>query len=31
MNFAGMIDNADPAKPRLISIFPTPSAAGSAL
>ena len=24
MNFAGMIDNSDPAKPRLISIFPTP-------
>ena len=24
MNFAGMIDNADPAHPRLISIFPTP-------
>ena len=23
-NFAGMIDNADPAHPRLISIFPTP-------
>ena len=24
LNFAGMIDNADPAKPRLISIFPPP-------
>jgi hypothetical protein len=24
MNFAGMIDNSNPAKPRLISIFPTP-------
>jgi hypothetical protein len=24
MNFAGMVDNADPAHPRLISIFPTP-------
>jgi hypothetical protein len=24
MNFAGMIDNANPAHPRLISIFPTP-------
>jgi len=24
MNFAGLIDNSDPAKPRLISIFPTP-------
>ena len=24
MNFAGMIDNSDPAKPRLISVFPTP-------
>ena len=24
MNFAGMVDNDDPAKPRLISIFPTP-------
>ena len=24
MNFAGMIDNADPKKPRLISVFPTP-------
>ena len=23
-NFAGMIDNADPAHPRLISVFPTP-------
>jgi hypothetical protein len=24
MNFAGMIDNADPKKPRLISLLPTP-------
>jgi hypothetical protein len=24
MNFAGMIDNSNPAKPRLISIFPSP-------
>lgn len=24
LNFAGMIDNSDPAQPRLISIFPTP-------
>jgi hypothetical protein len=24
MNFAGLVDNSDPAKPRLISIFPTP-------
>jgi hypothetical protein len=24
MNFAGFIDNSNPAKPRLISIFPTP-------
>ena len=24
LNFAGMIDNANPAHPRLISIFPTP-------
>jgi hypothetical protein len=24
MNFAGMVDNSDPAKPRLISIFPSP-------
>jgi hypothetical protein len=24
MNFAGMIDNANPAHPRLVSIFPTP-------
>jgi hypothetical protein len=24
MNFAGFVDNSDPAKPRLISIFPTP-------
>lgn len=24
MNFAGFIDNSDPAKPQLISIFPTP-------
>ncbi len=24
MNVAGMIDNSDPAKPKLISIFPTP-------
>jgi len=24
MNFAGMIDNSNPAKPQLISIFPTP-------
>ena len=24
MNFAGMIDNSDPTKPRLISIFPPP-------
>ncbi|HTP84048.1 MAG TPA: hypothetical protein VMQ11_13950 [Alphaproteobacteria bacterium] len=23
-NFAGLIDNANPAHPRLISIFPTP-------
>ncbi|TMA55902.1 MAG: hypothetical protein E6J73_22090 [Deltaproteobacteria bacterium] len=25
MNFAGLIDNSDPTKPRLISIFPTPA------
>ncbi len=24
LNFAGFIDNSDPAKPRLISVFPTP-------
>jgi hypothetical protein len=24
MNFAGMIDNSNPAKPRLISVFPSP-------
>jgi hypothetical protein len=29
-NFAGMIDNADPAHPRLISVFPTPVPAADA-